>query len=374
MQIHCPRQPADERRVALTPDVVASLVQRGHSITVEHDAGRAAGFRDETYADAGATVSGSGEHVTADLVVTVVDPGGDPGPAVLGLLDPFVRIERMHELAGAGVTVFAFEAVPRTTRAQVVDALSSQATTAGYQAVLIAAARSARLFPMLTTAAGTIRPAKVVVLGAGVAGLQAIATARRLGAVVFGYDVREAAAEQVESLGARFIRLDATTDASDAGGYARSLDDDAQQRIIDGLAPHLADADVVVTTAAVPGRVAPCLIDDAGLANMQRGAVIVDLAASAGGNTTRTDPGRDVDADGVVIVGATDLPGQVAADSSRMYARNVAAFVDLLGDDDGHFAPDWDDDIVAESCIAREGRIIHPRLATTEPEHTEETA
>jgi len=283
----------------------------------------------------------------------------------------------MRELAATGTIVFAFEAVPRTTRAQTVDALSSQATTAGYQAVLAAAAASDRLFPMLTTAAGTIRPAKVVVLGAGVAGLQAIATARRLGAVVSGFDVRDAAAEQVESLGARFITLGSAepADASDSGGYAKELADDAQQQIIDGLAPHLADADVVITTAAVPGRDAPKLLDDRTLAMMRSGAVIVDLAASTGGNTTRTEAATTVDVDGVTIIGDSHLARHVAADSSRMYARNVSAFVDLLADDDGAFAPDWSDDIVDGSCIARDGRLVHPRLieAPAEPTPPEET-
>ncbi len=364
MRISCPRQPDGERRVALTPDVVTKLVAAGHTVHVAPGAGEQAGFPDAAYTDAGADVGPS--EAAVDLTVTVVDPGGAPTGALLGLLDPFVATDRMAGLAAAGTTVFAFEAVPRTTRAQVVDALSSQATAAGYQAVLVGAEASDRFFPMLTTAAGTIRPAKVVVLGAGVAGLQAIATARRLGAVVSAFDVRAAAAEQVESLGARFITLDdEPTDASDAGGYATQLADDAQQRIIDGLRPHLADADVIVSTAAIPGRPAPKLVDDTSLTAMRRGAVVVDLAAATGGNTTRTEPGVRVVHDGVVLIGDTDLVGGVAADASRMYAKNVAAFVELLAGDDGAYAPDWEDDIVAGSCIARDGRLVHPRLAPT---------
>jgi NAD(P) transhydrogenase subunit alpha len=366
MRIFCPRQPDGERRVALTPDVVAKLVDAGHAVHVESGAGLHAGFPDAAYADAGAEVGTA--SATADITVTVVDPGGAPAGAILGLLDPFVATDRMTELAAAGTTVFAFEAVPRTTRAQVVDALSSQATAAGYQAVLVGAEASDRFFPMLTTAAGTIRPSKVVVLGAGVAGLQAIATARRLGAVVSGFDVRAAAAEQVESLGARFITLDDEPgDASDAGGYAKQLADDAQQRLIDGLRPHVADADVVISTAAIPGRPAPKLIDDAGLGAMRAGAVVVDLAAATGGNTTRTVAGERVVHDGVLLIGDTRLVGGVAADASRMYAKNVASFLELLAGDEGAYAPDWDDDIIAESCIARDGRLVHPRLAPPSP-------
>lgn len=364
MRIFVPTQVADETRVALTPDVVTALIGRGHTIHVETGAGTGAGFDDAAYIDAGASVGD--EDWDSDLVVTVNDPGRDLCTAVLGLLDPFLRVDRMRELAAAGATVFAFEAVPRTTRAQVVDALSSQATAVGYQAVLAGAAASDRFFPMLTTAAGTIRPAKVVVLGAGVAGLQAIATARRLGAVVWGFDVRAAAAEQIASLGGRVIELE-SPDAADTGGYATALADDAQQRIIDGLSSHVADADVVIATAAIPGRPAPKLIDAAALSRMRRGAVVVDVAAATGGNTTATRPGHTVEVDGVTIIGLTDHAARVAADSSRMYAKNVAAFVDLLTGPDGALAPDWEDEIVSETCIARDGRLVHPRLTEESP-------
>jgi NAD(P) transhydrogenase subunit alpha len=364
MHLFVPRHVEPERRVALTPDVARALATSGHRVSIAAGAGLAAGFADDAYTAAGADIDPD-DGWAADLIVAVTDPGDrTPTTALLGMLDPFTRPERMAELAAAGATVFAFEAVPRTTRAQVVDALSSQATAVGYQAVLTAAAASDRFFPMLTTAAGTIRPAKVVVLGAGVAGLQAVATARRLGAVVSAFDVRAAAAEQIESLGARFITLDdEPTDASDAGGYATELADDAQQRVIDGLAPHLADADVVITTAAIPGRPAPTLVDDASLRSMRRGAVVIDIAAATGGNTTATRSGETVEVDGVAIIGATDLASGVAADASRMYAKNVAAFIDLLADDEARFAPDWDDEIVAASCIARDGRLVHPRLS-----------
>jgi H+-translocating NAD(P) transhydrogenase subunit alpha len=292
-----------------------------------------------------------------------------PRPPRAGLLQPFDDPEGLAELAAGGATLFAFEAVPRTTRAQLVDALSSQATVLGYQGALEAASRTDRLFPMLTTAAGTIRPSKVLVLGAGVAGLQAIATARRLGAAVSAFDVRAAAAEQVRSIGATFIEIDAPAqDASTSGGYAQEVGDDEQARILTGLAPHIAAADAVVTAAAIPGRRAPIMIDDAMVTSMRRGAVIVDLAAATGGNCSATQPGLTVEVDGVTIVGDLDLVSRVARDASAMLARNVAAFVELVTGDDASFVADWDDDIVAESCVARDGALVHPRLVGTPPD------
>jgi NAD(P) transhydrogenase subunit alpha len=275
-------------------------------------------------------------------------------------------------MAAHGAIIFAFEAVPRTTRAQVVDALSSQATVAGYQGVLEAATLTDRLFPMLTTAAGTIRPSRVLILGAGVAGLQAIAMARRMGAVVSAFDVRAAAAEQVRSLGATFIEVEMQAqDASTSGGYAKEVAADQQAQILAGLAPHVAAADVVVSTAAIPGRSAPLLIDDSMVSSMRRGAVIVDLAASTGGNCSATQPGSRIEVDGVIVEGATDLVSRVARDASAMYARNVAAFVDLItGADDAAFVANWDDDIVAESCVARDGVLVHPRIAPSDKEES----
>jgi NAD(P) transhydrogenase subunit alpha len=263
----------------------------------------------------------------------------------------------------------------------VVDALSSQATALGYRGAVEAAARIDRLFPMLTTAAGTIRPAKVLVLGAGVAGLQALATARRLGAAVSAFDVRPEAAEEVRSIGATCIQLDVPTPAptptpdtpaaspdTPAPGGEQQCDTDDPARLRAALAPHVAAADAVITAAAVPGRRAPVLIDDAMVASMRRGAVIVDLAAPTGGNCAATHPGRTIEVDGVTIVGDTDLVSRVAGDASSMLARNVAAFVELVTGDDGRFVADWSDDIVAESCVARDGNLIHPRLVDTPTE------
>lgn len=352
----------NERRVALVPDVVKSLVAEGHRVTVSPSAGDRAGFTDADYAGAGAELA---VPVDADIVAVVDLPlsGTVPGKSLLGMLRPFDDPEAMRTLAATGVTAWAFEAVPRTTRAQAMDALSSQATVAGYQAVLEGAAKSDRFFPMLTTAAGTIRPAAVLVLGAGVAGLQAIATARRLGAVVSAFDVRAAAAEQVESLGAKFVTLEVPAqDAADSGGYAREVADDEQRRILDGLAPFVVRSDVVISTAAIPGRPAPLLIERSTVEAMRPGAVIVDLAAATGGNCELTVSGETIEHDGVTIIGDTDLMARVPADASRMYSRNVASFLALLGGEDGAFTPDVDDDIVKESMICRAGSVVHPRL------------
>ncbi|MEX1005050.1 MAG: NAD(P) transhydrogenase subunit alpha [Acidimicrobiia bacterium] len=351
-----------ERRVALVPDVVKKLVAAGHHVTVAPSAGEAAGFPDDTYREAGAEI---GVPSDVDLVAVIELPtsGTVPGRAVLGMLRPFDQPEAMTALAATGVTAWAFEAVPRTTRAQSIDALSSQATVAGYQAVLEGAVASDRFFPMLTTAAGTIRPAAVLVLGAGVAGLQAIATARRLGAVVSAFDVRAAAGEQVESLGAKFVTLEVPAqDAAEAGGYAKEVADDEQQRILDGLAPIVAQSDVVITTAAIPGRPAPLLIETRTVEAMRPGSVIVDLAAATGGNCAATVPGETVSHNGVTIIGATDLMARVSADASRMYSRNVSSFLALVTAADGSFDPAVDDDIVIDSMICRDGSVVHSRL------------
>ncbi|MDX1448570.1 MAG: NAD(P) transhydrogenase subunit alpha [Acidimicrobiia bacterium] len=357
--------PADrpgERRVALVPDVVKKLTAGGHRVTIAPGAGVASGFVDAAYEEAGAEIA---TPVDVDIAVVIDLPasGSVPGRSVLGMIRPFDEPEAMKALAATGITAWAFEAVPRTTRAQSMDALSSQATVAGYQAVLEAAAASDRFFPMLTTAAGTIRPATVLVLGAGVAGLQAIATARRLGGVVSAFAVGAAAAEQVESLGAKFVPLAGPAqDAADSGGYAREVADDAQRRIIEGLAPRVIAADVVITTAAIPGRRAPLLIESTTVSQMRPGSVIVDLAATTGGNCEVTSPGETVVRDGVTIIGDTDLMARVPADASRMYARNVASFLELITGEDGTFTPDVDDDIVRDAMICRDGSVVHPRL------------
>ncbi len=352
----------DERRVALVPEIVSKLVAAGHQLTIEADAGTRAGHLDSAYVGAGASI---GDPLQSEVVVCLDLPDKTPkaGTVILGLFAPFQNKKDMEKLAKAGLTVFAFEAMPRTTRAQVVDVLSSQATIAGYQAVLEGATLSGRLFPMLTTAAGTIPPARVLILGAGVAGLQAIATARRLGAMVSAFDVRAAAAEQVLSLGAKFVSVDLETqDASTSGGYAKEVGKDDQQKILDGLAPAVIDSDVIICTAAIPGKQAPLLIEGKTVSQMRPGSVIVDLSASTGGNCELTQKGKTIEKHNVKIVGETDLVSRTAFDASRMYSRNVQSFLALIAGKDGGLELNWDDDIVAGSCIARDGKLVHPLL------------
>ena len=355
MQILVTRETAPgERRVALTPETVQRLVSAGFAIAVEHGAGEAASFADDAYVTAGATVvdaPGRGE-----LVVRVAPPaaaevaGLAAGTVLIGFLAPLTDSEGIARLQAQGVIAFAMESIPRITRAQSMDALSSQATVSGYKAVLLAADRVPKMFPLLMTAAGTIAPARALVLGAGVAGLQAIATARRLGAVVSAFDVRPAVREQVESLGASFLDLGVTGEETE-GGYAKELTPEqqaAQQAALEGRIP---DFDIVVTTALVPGRPAPKLIPAASVARMRPGSVIVDLAAETGGNCELTRPGEEVVEHGVTIVGLTNLPSLMASDASRLYARNVQALLELLAPG-GELKLDWEDEIVSGACVA----------------------
>jgi NAD(P) transhydrogenase subunit alpha len=282
------------------------------------------------------------------------------GSTLIGFLQPLTNGEVAKSLADAGITSFAMEAVPRITRAQSMDALSSQATVAGYRAALIAAQELGRFFPMLTTAAGTIRPAKVLVLGAGVAGLQAIATARRLGAVVSAFDVRSAVKEQIESLGARFVELDiGLEDAEDAGGYARALTDEEQQRQREALADVIAQMDIVISTAAVPGRRAPLLVIEDAVKRMPAGSVIVDLAAETGGNCELTESGQTVVRHDVKIVGPENLAATMPDHASQLYSKNIQALLGLMVDEEGAFKLDFEDEVIAGACITRDGEIVH---------------
>jgi len=344
-----------ERRVALVPDVVARLTASGFDVLVERGAGTAASFRDAGYEEAGARLVD--DAFDADAVVKVRKPAGDEvarlrdGQVLIAFLEPLTDAAGVEALASRGVDAFAMESIPRITRAQPMDALSSQSTVSGYKAVLLAAERLPKFFPMLMTAAGTVPPAKVLVLGAGVAGLQAIATARRLGALVTGFDVRAVVKEQIESLGATFLELGVRAEES-AGGYARELSEEEQRRQQDELAERIPDYDVVITTALVPGRPAPRLIPAAAVEAMRPGSVIVDLAAEAGGNCELTEPGEETERDGVRIVGFTDLPSTMPAHASQLYARNVAALLQHLAPD-GELALDWDDEITKETCVTR---------------------
>ncbi len=372
-----------ERRVALVPAVVSTIGASGAEVLVESGAGDASGFPDEDYSAAGARIAASAAELLAeaDIVVRLAAPEGEAeleglreGQTLVGLLNPLGNAEGIAALAGRGVSAFALELLPRISRAQPMDALTSMATIAGYRAVLLAAATLPKLFPLMMTAAGTVTPARVLVIGAGVAGLQAIATARRLGAVVHAYDVRPAVAEQVESLGARFVELDLDAgDAEDAGGYAQAMGEEFYQRQREELARVVADSDVVISTAAVPGSAAPLLVTAEAVAAMRSGAVIVDLAAETGGNCALTQPGEHVEAEGVTILGPLNLPAEAPFDASQMYARNVASFLGHVLDE-GALSLDTNDEIVRGALVAHGGQVVHPRvreqlgLAALEPQ------
>jgi NAD(P) transhydrogenase subunit alpha len=344
-----------ERRVSLVPEAAARLAGSGLEIMVERAAGVAASYPDDAYAEADAKIVD--DPLAADLITKVRKPTEDEvarlreGQVLIGFLEPLTDVEGIERLAAQGVIAFAMESIPRITRAQPMDALSSQSTVAGYKAMLIAAERLPKFFPMLMTAAGTVPPAKVLVLGAGVAGLQAIATARRLGAVVTGFDVRPVVREQVESLGASFLDLGVIGDEAESG-YARELTADEQERQQRELAGRVADYDVVVTTALVPGRPAPQLIPAAAVEAMRPGSVIVDLAAEAGGNCELTEPGEEIEHGGVTVVGFTNVPSTMPFHASQLYARNVSALLQHLAPE-GELVLDWDDEITAGACVTR---------------------
>jgi len=362
---------AGEARVAVTPDSAGKLAALGLDVVVEAGAGLAAAAPDAAYAAAGARIAEGAAAALrdADLVFKVRGPSDEeiaalkPGALVVGLLDPYRERGLAETLAARGATVFAMELVPRITRAQAMDALSSQANLAGYRAVIEAAAAFGRALPMMMTAAGTIAPAKVFVMGAGVAGLQAIATARRLGAVVTATDVRAAAKEQVESLGARFVAVedDEFRAAETAAGYAREMSADYQARQAALVADHIKKQDIVVTTALIPGRAAPKLVSAEHVASMKPGSVLVDLAVEQGGNVAGARAGEVVERGGVRILGIANLASRIATDASALYARNLTAFAGLLMKD-GQLAPDFDDEIVAAALVARGGAVVHPAL------------
>jgi NAD(P) transhydrogenase subunit alpha len=355
-----------EHRVALTPDAVGRLAGLGVEVLVHAGAGTAAALPDEDYVAAGARVVETGVELLAeaDMIVMVTRPRVEEvsafrsGTAVVGMLQPLVHRDLVDALAAAGVTAFSLDAIPRITRSQSMDSLSSQATVSGYKAVLIAADHLPRFFPMLMTAAGTVPPAKVFVLGAGVAGLQAIATARRLGAVVSAFDTRPVVREQVESLGAAFVELELDVEeGEDTRGYARELTEAQYHQQQELVARTIADSDVVITTALIPGRPAPRLINADAVTAMRTGSVIVDLAAEAGGNCELTAPGEVVVREGVTIVGTLNLPSTMPLHASQMYARNITNLLTLIVSD-GELALDFDDEIVADACITHDGRVV----------------
>ena len=370
VQIAVPKEvTTGERRIALVPEVVKALGKAGVSVAVEAGAGLTAGYPDTAYSGAGAALETDRGRLfgSAQLVLKVQPPALDEiermkaGTVVIALVNASRNLDRVRAMRDAKLTVFALELLPRITRAQSMDVLSSQATVAGYRAALIGAELTPKFLPMLTTAAGTIRPSKVLVLGAGVAGLMAIATARRLGAIVEGYDVRRAAGEQVRSLGAKFLELQ--INAEGAGGYARELTDEEKKQEAEMVAKAVAEADVVITTAAIPGRRAPILVRDDMVARMRPGSVIVDLAAETGGNCELTKPGETVTAHDVTIAGPLNLPSQLAFHASQMYAKNLQSFLTLLLTKEGTLSTDYSDEILTGSLLLAEGTVRHKPTA-----------
>ena len=363
-----------ENRVAATPETVSKFIALGASVAVETDAGAGARILDAHYETAGATIAASAAAAlkNADIVLTVRRPaaaslaGVAKGAMVIGALDPYGNDQDLAALAKAGVTAISMEFMPRITRAQVMDILSSQANLAGYQGVIEAAAEFERAFPMMMTAAGTVRPAKAFVMGAGVAGLQAIATAKRLGAVVSATDVRPAAKEQVESLGGKFVAVEDEEfkQAETAGGYAKQMSAEYQAKQAELTAQHISKQDIVITTALIPGRPAPRLITKAMVESMNPGSVIVDLAAERGGNVELTVPGKVIEHNGVKIVGYTNMQGRIPTTASQLYARNLLAFVTTLIDaKEKVLAINWDDELLKATVLTRDGAVVHPSFA-----------
>ncbi|MFZ5829867.1 MAG: Re/Si-specific NAD(P)(+) transhydrogenase subunit alpha [Planctomycetota bacterium] len=365
-----------EKRVALVPSVVPSLTKAGCEVLVETGAGQAAGYPDAEYAQKGATVVGSRhEAFAADIILQVRSAGANPAAVaadapmmrpeqvIVGSCDPLGSPRAVAELAEKGITLFALELVPRITRAQSMDILSSMATVAGYEAVLLAALHLPRMFPMMMTAAGTISPARVFIIGAGVAGLQAISTARRLGAVVSAYDVRPAVREQVQSLGGKFVEMPLETkDAEGKGGYAQAMGEEFYQKQRELMARVVAQSDVVITTAAIPGKKSPLLITREAVAGMPPGSVIVDLAAERGGNCELTQPDQTVIEHGVTILGPTNLPSEAPYHASQMYAKNITTFLLNMIDKEKRFQINTDDEVVRDTLVARGGKVANPRI------------
>jgi H+-translocating NAD(P) transhydrogenase subunit alpha len=366
MRIGVPKETAEgERRVALVPEVARKLTGSGLDVVVERGAGAEAMIPDGQFEEAGATLTDDAATVwQSDVVVKVAPPSAEEvvrlgkDSVLIGFLAPLTNADGVRALAASGATAFALEAVPRISRAQSMDALSSQSNIAGYRAALIGAQEMGRFYPMLMTAAGTIRPATVLVLGAGVAGLQAIATARRLGAVVQGFDVRAAVKEQVESLGATFLEFDLGGDLEGEGGYAKELTAEQQARQQELMAEAIGRVDVVITTALVPGRRAPILVTEEAVKLMKPGSVVVDLAGEAGGNCELTEPGETVIRHDVKIIAPLNVPSSMAEHASQLYARNIEALLGLMVEE-GSLKLDFDDEVIAGACVTRDGEIVH---------------
>lgn len=384
MRIAVPKETVDgETRVAAVPETIKKLASLGNEINVQSGAGVAAGHLDESYTEAGATITSDFASTVsgADAVLKVQKPSGDEisglpeGSIFIGYLDPLTDDTTAVALAGRKISAFAMESIPRTTRAQSMDSLSSQATISGYMSVLIAATETPKFLPMLTTAAGTVRPAKLFVIGAGVAGLQAIATARRLGAIVSGFDVRPAVAEQVESLGAKFVVIDlGTDDAETSGGYAKELTDEQKQLQTELMSQTVIDSDIVITTAAIPGRQAPMLIPEEVVSQMAPGSVIIDLAAETGGNCALTVAGETVVHNGVKVIGPKNLPASLPLHASQLYAKNVSNLLELMIGEEGAKKIDFSDEILDGAVLTHDGTLKKdaPHASFAPPEPVEE--
>lgn len=363
------KEPAPETRVSLSPETVAALVKKGNSVIIEMNAGAAAFCSDADYIAAGASVdSRSAVVANSEIILSIHSPADlatiPSGKVLVGVYLPLYHMDHVEAMAAKGLTVFSMDMLPRTTRAQSMDVLSSQANIAGYKAVLTAANLFPRYFPMFMTAAGSVAPAKVLILGAGVAGLQAIATARRLGAVVEVFDTRPAVKEEVMSLGAKFVEVEGAADASRAGGYAVEQTEEYRRKQQERIAEAVKKADVIITTAQIPGKKAPILITEEMIATMRNGSVIIDLAAATGGNTPFTKNNDTVFTHGVFIMGNSSLQSTMPMDASRLYGKNIANFLQLIITKDNKLDLNFGDDLVKGSCITHEGKIVHERLQT----------
>lgn len=361
------KEDAPETRVSLVPEVVAALVKMNVTVWVESDAGINAFYDDKSYTDAGALIKDEASIChEADMILSMqasnIPPNVRSGATMLGVYQPLFNAAAMQHWAEKGYTVFSMDTIPRTTRAQAMDVLSSQANIAGYKAVLLAAMQYSRYFPMFMTAAGSIPPAKMLILGAGVAGLQAIATGRRLGAVVEVFDTRPAVKEEVMSLGGKFVEVEGAADASKAGGYAVEQSEEFQQKQKDKIHEHIRKSDIVITTAQIPGRKAPILVTKEMINDMRSGAVIIDLAAATGGNTELTENNQTIMHNGVTIIGNSALPATMPADASKMYSKNVLNFLKLLITKEGGLNLNFEDDIVKGTCITHGGSIVNERV------------
>ena len=373
MTIGLLKEPAHETRVSLLAEAVATLTKKGITVIVENGAGEKAFCSNADYEKVGAQIKSRSEVLSSsDLMLTIHQPeeseinpstgSGQKSKIIIGVYQPLFNADTMKQWAAAGITAFSLDMLPRTTRAQAMDVLSSQANIAGYKAVLTAANSYGRYFPMFMTAAGSIAPAKVLILGAGVAGLQAIATAKRLGAVIEVFDTRPAVKEEVMSLGAKFVEVEGTADASKAGGYAVEQSEDFLQRQKAKIAESIAKADIVITTAQIPGKKAPVLITEEMIKAMRNGSVIIDLAAATGGNTPVTKNNETINYNGVSIIGNSSLQSTMPGDASKLYGKNVLNFLHLIISKEGQINLNWEDDLVKGSCITHNGEVVHERL------------